>query len=72
MIRALFLVALLVACSPDVVTVTCQFKNMTDKFTTTKSEAEAYGKMITVHKGNRTFMFLRSGLSACEVVDETP
>lgn len=55
----------------DEVIVICQFSNMTQKFETTKREAERNSMMITVHKGSRTFMFLREGLSACYVENET-
>lgn len=51
---------------------TCQFKNMTKKYTTAQAEAEAQTIMITVTEGDRTFMFRRDNLTACYDANETP
>ena len=45
----------------------CQFKNMTDKFETTRSEAVGNSYMVMVNKGGRVFMFRRDNLTACYV-----
>lgn len=51
---------------------TCQFENMTKKYSTTEAEAKAQTIMVTVTEGERTFMFRRDNLTACYDANETP
>ena len=66
-----FIMGTISARSPENV-LTCSFKNMTAKYSTTQAEAESQTIMITVTQANRTFMFRRDNLTACYDANETP